>query len=571
VPEKIKVILKRVFVKDSADWLGSGEFYFNATVDGKPVGDKQIFDAREGTWIALPAAKWSAIVDVTSKTQVAMRFNGKDEDVFSDDDLGTVSYTLRPPWKQFTHRQDTQHFTLEWEVQLLVDGNYGRHPPNEVFACRTAGGNANCTTVSGVPIIARMEIHPVRPVPTPLPPRGLPAGPLNAVTNTAGSSITSLDPINIVPNPAVIPILSSPGAAVAAGAPPTATADTAARIEVTFYRPNTLAFTPSDPRLEWTARPISGGAVAFVGPARGLNVLVYGTAPGEVALELRFRGELMATYRALVMRVKQIPCRFNILNGPTAASRPRVTPTDVVEHLAIANRLLRQVALELVLDTNTSRRHGAVATTTPGIFRIAVNRGVTFHIDSDASNVPATLLNYRPGVMNFAYIHSERRANIGGAATDFPNSTIPAAAPARPSITDSGSPSTSWISPTGVPPDGAAGTVTMNLIRGIQRRGHPRLFAMFIADNLGNPATPADQQVIAGVICHELGHILNLGHRVEGPDPTTATGLNANGIFFDGLTHPPVENVMNWTALQTAQDFDIIQARAVHRSPLVPP
>jgi hypothetical protein len=94
---------------------------------------------------------------------------------------------------------------------------------------------------------------------------------------------------------------------------------------------------------------------------------------------------------------------------------------------------------------------------------------------------------------------------------------------------------------------------------------------MFIAANLGNPATSADQQVIAGVICHELGHILNLGHRVEGPDATTATGLQANGIFFDGLTHPPVENVMNWTALQTAQDFDIIQARAVHRSPLVPP
>ena len=575
MPEKIKVILKRVLVKDDADWFGSGEFYFTATVDGRPVGNsRQIFDARAGQWINLPAAAWSAEVDVTNKVQVVMRFNGKDEDVFFDDDLGSVTHTLRPPWAERNFRQDTEYFGLEWGVELFVDGRFGHHAPDEVFACRAAAGNAACTTVSGVPIIARVEIHPVRPVPPALPPRGLPAGPVLGVDNNLGTNITPTSDINVIPNPSVIPILTAPGgAAPAAGAPPVADATNAARIEVTFYRPNTLAFTANDPRLVWTVRPIAGGAVNFLGPPQGLNVMVYGTAAGEVALEVRFRGELMATFRALVMNVKQILCRCNILNGPSATSQPRATPADVADHLSIANRFFRQIGLALVLDTNPARTNGAVATATPGIFRISVSRGTTFHINANVTSLRATGLNHRQGVMNFAYVHSERRANVGGAASDFPNSNIaPAVAGGRPSITDSGTPSTSWVSPTGVLPDAAAGAVTMNLITGIQRPGHPRLFAMFLCDNLGDPAVAADQQIYAKSMCHELGHILNLGHRVEGPDLTTATGLNFNGIFWDGLSHPPQENIMFWQGAQAiCQDFDIIQTRAAHQSPLVPP
>lgn len=96
---------------------------------------------------------------------------------------------------------------------------------------------------------------------------------------------------------------------------------------------------------------------------------------------------------------------------------------------------------------------------------------------------------------------------------------------------------------------------------------------MFLCDRiLGNPAVLADQQLFAKSICHELGHILNLGHRIEGPDPATTTGLVANGVFFDGLRHPPNQNVMFWQGVQDiCQDFDIIQVRAVHQSKLVPP
>jgi len=575
--ERIKVILKRVFVKKDADWFGSGEFYFICSVDGKTVGDKsKIFDARVGKWIALPAKTWSAEVDVAGKSSVQMRFNGKDDDVLWDDDLGTVSYTLRPPWTQRELRHDTEFFTLEWSVELLVDGRFGHHPPDAVFACRAANGTASCTTVSGVPIVARVEVHPVRPVPplANLPPRGLPAGPVLGVDNNGGTSISPGDPINIVPNPSVIPILTAPGgAAPAAGAPPIADATNAARIEVTFYRPNTLAFTDNDQRLEWSARPLAGGAVSFLGQPRGLKVMVYGTAAGEVLLEVKFRGQIMASYRALVMPVKQIPCRINILNGPNARSQPRATPANVEDHLRIANRFLRQVALELVLDTNPQRRNGATATGTPGIFRIRVSPGTTRNVDSDVVDVVASRLNYRPDVMNFAYVHSEKRASVGGVATDFPASNVaPPAAGGRPRVSDSGTPSTSWITPTGVKPDAAAGTVEMELITAIQRPGHPRLFAMLVCDTVGDPSVLADQQLYAKTLCHELGHILNLGHRVERADPTTATGLAFNGVFWDGLNHPPEQNIMFWAGAQDiCQDFDIIQTRAIHQSPLVPP
>ncbi|MEJ7712147.1 MAG: hypothetical protein WKF84_20375 [Pyrinomonadaceae bacterium] len=375
-------------------------------------------------------------------------------------------------------------------------------------------------------------------------------------------------PINVIPNPSVIPILT-----VA-----TATALTAARIEYTYYRPNTLAFVDNDARLEWSIVSVAGGgAASFLGPAQGLKVMVYGTAPGEVRLEMRFRGALFATYRALVMTVKQIPCRFNILNGPNAASQPRSTPANVQDHLAITNRYLRQMGLELVLDINATVKDSATTTAVPGIFRIRVNKGTTFRVDSDVADVRATRLNFRPNVMNFAYIKSERRANVGGAATDFPASNIAPAAPgARPTITDSGTPSTSWLSPTGVLPDAAAGAVTMTLISAIQRAAHPQLFAMFVAD-FADPTVIAGQQRYAKAIAHEFGHILNLGHRVESTNPANVTAANpsgfaANGIFQDGLTYPPSENIMHFQGVQpSSQDFDIIQTRAAHQSPLVPP
>jgi hypothetical protein len=172
--------------------------------------------------------------------------------------------------------------------------------------------------------------------------------------------------------------------------------------------------------------------------------------------------------------------------------------------------------------------------------------------------------------MNFAYVHSEV-SGVLGAATDFPSSNAPAAAGVRPTITDSRTPSTSWITPSGILPDAAAGAVAMQLIVGIQRAGHPLLYAMFVTDTHGDPSVLAIQQNYANTIIHEFLHILNLGHRVEGPG-AGGVGLVAGGIFWDGLSHPPQENLMHWNAPGSiAQDIDIIQALGARQSPLVPP
>jgi hypothetical protein len=567
--ERIRVTFCSVDVLNDADTFGTGEWYFVAEVDGRPVGNRdRIFNAEEGRSISLPEAQWSIAINVTGRdldsNPVRVRFQGFDQDVISDDDLGTVEYRLRRNVQQGNFRSirtATRYYILHYRVELSVGGAFGLHPADAVFATREHNGSVGYTTVLGQSFSARMEFCPVRPTPADivLPPRPPVTGPLALLPperNDAATNVSPGDPINIVPNPSAIPILTAAGA----------NAQTAARVEFSYYHPLTLNFADNDPRLEWTWVPTSGGTVRFVGQPRGRKVLVYGTAAGEGRLEVRFQGALFASYRALVMAVKQIPFRANILNGPTAASQPRSTPGNVRDHIAIANRFLRQMALELTPDADWTATHDARPTGIPGIFRIRVAAGVTRNIGVTGW-ARATRLNYRQGVFNFAYIHSDRDGNLG-AACDYPANN------AGNSITDNGTPSTSWVLPSGVLPDGAAGTVTMNLLGDRMRdpAAFPRLYAMYVTDGNGDPAVLASQQTYAGTIAHELGHVLGLGHRVEGPDATQPTGLVANGIFFDGLTTPPEENVMHWVNPTTlAQDFDIIQTRAAHRSPVVPP
>ncbi len=546
-PQELKVIFHRVLVIDDSDTFGSGEFYFIAEVGGKPVGNRKIHDAVEGQYITLPKAEWtSPAIDVRTLSSVAIRFRGMDSDVFSDDDLGSVTHTLKPPWRQGTFRLSTKFYVIEYEVVLGVAGKFVNQPAGTVFSARQAGGKVTAMTVSATERVLRGELHPVTPTPT----TGLPLRPVMPVGTPAGTqygaaiALTSGSPINVMPNPPVIPILTAA----------TATADTAARIRFSFVQPNTWNFAANDPRLTWKAVPVTGSpAVSFVGPPQGREVLVYGTAPGEILLEVRLGDALVSTYRALVDTVRRVPCRFNIVRGRAAAARPRSTPFDVTQHVDIANCLLRQLGIELTMDTNiTVTNHAVPVVGAPGIFTIDnVANGVTRNTTGNT----AVTLNRRTGVLNFAYIVSDTGGNLG-VGMFFP------ASGAGTTITDNGTPSTSWISPSGVAPDAAAGTVTMRLIAAL---AHPTIrgFAgMIVTDTNGVPSAPAAQLSYGGTIAHEVCHLFNLNHRVDGP----------TSPFNDGLNYPPGENVMHWNNPTTvAQCFDIIQARAVRRSPLVPP
>jgi hypothetical protein len=260
--------------------------------------------------------------------------------------------------------------------------------------------------------------------------------------------------------------------------------------------------------------------------------------------------------------------------------------------VAVANLFLRQIGLELTRDTNHSVNNGARiardgGNIIDGVFRISVAQGWTRGINGNACD-RAVRLNYRnapagqPPVLNFAYVHSD--ANNGyGAACYYPDSKLAVglAVGARPTIQDNGSPSSSWATSTnstnvtggsGVPPDAAAGTATMTLISRRRPTNHARLFGMYVAGDCGDATNPANDQVYGLVIAHELGHMLNLGHRVERPDAADPSGFIAGGIFVDGLTYPDPENVMRWgIAANVNQDFDILQALAVWESPIVNP
>src|SRR5262249_13741690 len=122
-------------------------------------------------------------------------------------------------------------------------------------------------------------------------------------------------PLNVVPNPSVIPV-------IAQGA---VTASNAARLEITYYHPATHAFTGTDARLEWTATSTDGASVRFYdGGANkakgfGTKVMAYGVTEGEVTFEIRYvhggLSMLVAKYRALVRRVGKVKYRATICHA----------------------------------------------------------------------------------------------------------------------------------------------------------------------------------------------------------------------------------------------------------------
>ncbi|MBM3789056.1 MAG: hypothetical protein FJW35_01760 [Acidobacteria bacterium] len=541
--QRLRVIFTRVDVVRQPPRWGPSEWSFRATVAGEQVGNPDtVFPAERRVPIDLPDEEWTREVDVAAAEEVQVEFAATARREEETSDLGRVRLRLRFPFSQREELLRNRYFAVAVRVELRVAGGYGPHGANDIFACREVSGQQIWTTVSGRRFVTRLEFCEVRPVPADasMPRRpNQPGGLRNAVRNGSGRRrIAPDDPINFIQNPSVIPLLPSAEA----------DANTAACIEYTYYQPSLLNFTNDDDRLQWTVRSLAdGGQAAFVGAARGLRIHVNGTHEGEVLLECRMEGVLLATYRALVRRMRNIVCRFNILNGPAGAV-PRSMPENVRDHMRIANIFLRQAGIQLVLDTNAIVTDGAVASDIPGIFRISVPAGRTSGV-STAGFPACTLMNYREGVLNFAYIHSDAGGFLG-MATDIPANTL------GTSVQDNGTPSTSWKRPSGIAPDAAAGTITMRMFDAKQRAAHPRLFAMYVTDANGSPTGDNSRLTYAGTIAHELGHILALRHRVGAGD--------------DRIRHPWSQNLMHGDNPSTiAQDLDIIQARAIHGSPLL--
>src|SRR5262249_27587675 len=140
------------------------------------------------------------------------------------------------------------------------------------------------------------------------------------------------------------------------------------------------------------------------------------------------------------------------LNPSSNAMKVRSTSSDVESHITMANVLLWHAGLKLVPDSNTTKWDG-VTGGTKSIYELKLAKardGWTIGVNSDKTP-KATRINFNPGVMHLCYIKSTVKS-LAGSATDRPQLTGAAE-------TLAGSPSASWVQPSGVPPDGAAGSV----------------------------------------------------------------------------------------------------------------
>jgi len=614
---RIRVSFLEVYVLDDADAWGTGEWFMRATVDGRNVGDPEHeYEAREHRTFQLePRERWTCDVDVSAKgpgDTVLVTFRGTERDpVGSDEDLGEVRMLLRHPF-----RQEVDH----WYQSSIVDGK--RHYNVRIAVTiveehattslagfddlRVSRGHAGATTftatTAGTAVTPRVEICPVIPVPEwrRLPPR--PAFPPTVASGTDTPEAARVPPAagrpwNALPNPAVIPIIAPTDPEFE---------NKAARIAVTHYIPRNLDLS----YLFWR---VASGPVRLSGPTTGTTVVkAYGTGSGasdqEALIELRWRdasGPLLGTYRAWVGRVKRIHYRANIVSGPTNNSRvTNVTPDDVAMHIDCCKMYFWQAGIELVPDDAANGTwDGAVPVPgRPGIFtiRLTAHAGWTRRVNLNVFPLPVTRLNFRPGVLNIVYVHSTRQRCA--AAVDRPGLRALSAQPwaVTRGADDvlarlAGSPSTSWVQPSGYMGDGAPGEIQMLLIfesrrgtnasdRAYARTRTPhltqndwdRLYA-FVIPSIWS-SLPGSDPLFSYNVAHETGHVLGLRHRGNGGYPNNPpypasyplSDDEVNNPAVNGLVrhgHPFLENIMTYHIL-LSQDFDLIQAMVIRSHPL---
>ncbi len=470
-------------------------------------------------------------------------------------------HTFRYPF--FARRDTTRHAhaILSWRFEQAhtITAPDGLIDP-WADVCRETTDGPMESTLSSPETRIHVEAHPVLPHRggvTPIRPT-FPAGTAPPFLAEAGVTRSELSNgrQNVIWNPAVIPIMPR-GRAL--------DDNNCSKFRVTYYRPNTLNLLEADDdRLEWRMTALTGGEASFHGPTNGRICKLHGVREGEIILELRFRGAVVAVYRALVAPLISIPARMTILsvsstdpaytNATDPAMRPNVTPGMVVGHLGLCNRYWWQAGIELYRSSSTSVGRlpagvtaAAVSNTTfRGVFTAQVPASLTINVGGNEGDVGG--FNAINLVANFVYVISTADASTLGEACLRESQ-------GRATQTDSGTPTTSWARPSGMPPDGPASDKSMRLREnGVYNGalGVKNLYAMYLRNH-------TSRFEYVNTMAHELGHILNLGHR---------GGTATNPPAVDDLLHwPREENIMHAdNPATTAQDIDVIQAKAARRS-----
>ncbi|WP_347988694.1 hypothetical protein [Methylomonas sp. AM2-LC] len=602
---KIKVSFTKFYAFDSADLFGAGEWKMTAKIDGQIVGDPNYeFEVNDKQTINL-SEKWSRELDVRDKKPgdtILISMTGIDVDVFSDDNLGEAKLTLKYPFvteydevpvrsaviKGWLFLPDHQYYQVYISVKILETKATTKPDLNKgIVVSRQNNGNTTFTTVSGKAIEPRVEVCPVIPVPiapTKLPPRPSMLVSLSAEVEpgveTAFAKPITLAPTsdwNVLVNPSLIPVLKKDDPNITTKA---------AKIAVTWVWPGDLELS----KITWKVKQ---GPAEIVGSNRGIWVMVRGTAASSdtmAVLEARWDGEdgpLLATYRAWVGGVKQLKYRMNIINGVDKTNHPERSPTvspgDLYDYIRIAQVIWWQCGIEFIPDTNNTTWDNALPSANQGIFTVTAQKdNWTVNVNNNVSPI-STRLNFNPGVLNVAFVRSTTGTNA--AATDLQGVS-------GKSVELDGAPSSSWVLPSGVPPDGAAGKIKMTSFPHQNRsnstdhayiNARKKLQASFTSDDLHKRLYgiiyPSDWTVGSSVhasgqnLAHEMGHILGLYHRGSGGENnfTTVSKLSDDQVncvdtFGNKRGHPWRENVMGYDVLR-GMDADLLQTMVVRKHP----
>ncbi|MFZ4574611.1 MAG: peptidoglycan-binding protein [Phycisphaerales bacterium] len=585
---KIKITFGDVACPPSANVWGKQKWTFSSIIDGTKVGsDTRKYDMQAGGYAMLGDEQRSREIDVSAKNagdSVEAVFKVTNKAATGDVSQGEVR-------AKFNHPFDT-------EMDQVLDGSpVGAPAPASVFRVavrmeitgdtpsptppsgapvgKSGSGDTSNTVSKSVPPL-RVEICPVVPVmqPDQLPPR--PKLPVTVrhgryTADSKAIALTGTPALNSLANPSVIPVLKPSDPEFV---------NRVARLAVTYLRPHDLDLS----KLFWV---VKSGPVKLFGVLSGsLSVLAYATAesPNPAEIELRYggeKGEAIALFRAWAAPIKFIPIRATIVVGTNAGATPRATAADVKKHIDLANTLMLQAGLLFVPDPDTRTWDGAVADpTSPGMYVLkTTDDSMTVGV---ASNIPPhpMRLNFRPGAMHLCYVKSLSSPTAVGVGTDRPG--LPGT-----DVSLDGTPSTSWLPPTGVKPDADAGSVTMKTMNASNdRNSQPdldyiterkkvdptftdasikQLYGCIMPD-YADPSDPDWPQTLA----HEVGHCMGLRHRGN-PQTVPAEGKlggndGVNGA--GGKGHPWRENVMSY-GYTLSQDFDLIQTQLLRKHPCV--
>ncbi len=342
---------------------------------------------------------------------------------------------------------------------------------------------------------------------------------------STGTFLGATSPINSIPNPAAIVIERKPSDA------------NVATLRITHAN---FAVELDDPRVTWEVVSLAGAQVQFFqGDNKGSQVKVYGTGnvEGRISIDLKLNGAdigpvVEPDYEAYVVWNRYMPVRINLLSGTTPGVGSSSTPAQAADHLKIANVYLRQIGVTLHPRGGTPTDGAVPAPGLLGFFTVQVPDAFTRRVRFEDFG-SLIQVNHLKKVVQVDYVESLKREDALGVAAAFPKNANGEQVSLRYKITV----------------DENAAVHRMGL-RPAELPAGPSNWGILVTNSPGNPVTNA--QEYGNLLAHELGHVMNLGHR-------GLESLLELDPIYDGLDRPD-ENLMQLSeAPPVAEDLDLIQ------------